>query len=150
MRDFKIFAVGIGALLGILHATSSSAKPTVLRGAITDEAASPLPKVVIQLACHVRGKELTLGRTESKADGRFEFEAVLQHGCELKIVAPGFASVTKPIPDSPRPAIIDVGTVRLRVSCSGPGVICDEATPTEGPRPPVLLLLDSAIMLPGK
>lgn len=141
MRAFRLVALGIVALLSALPATSSSAKLKVLRGVVTDEAESPVPNVVIQLACHVRGKELTLGRALSNADGRFELKVVLQHECELKVTAPGFAPMVRALPDNPRLAIIDVGAVRLRVSCSGPGVICDESTPTEVASHPQFIFL---------
>jgi Carboxypeptidase regulatory-like domain len=127
-----ISAFCVGALLLPLADGPPDAKPKIIRGLVTDEANAPLPNALIELNCP-KEKASAQASTKSNADGRFQFEATLHGMCKVKITAPGFSTLLVPIPDSPKRAVTDLGKIRLSVSCSGPGVICDEVTPTEAP-----------------
>jgi len=126
----KILCLAIGALLTASLA-SSEPRPKLVRGLVTDEADHPLPNVLIEWSCVGKEKPGPLETAKSGADGRFRLEARLEAGCKVKITSPGFSTRLVPIPDSAKRSPIDLGKISLRVSCSGPGVVCDEITPSK-------------------
>jgi len=130
----RTLTFAIGTMLIASLAPPSDAKPrVVVRGVVTDEADNPIPNVLIELTCARKGKAAPLANTKSNSEGHFQLEATVNEACNVKITAPGFSTALVPIRPSGNSSEMDLGKIRLRVSCSGPGVVCDEVTPTKEP-----------------
>jgi len=106
-----------------------AAQSRVIRGVVADEASLPVPNAQIELSCARTGHATKIVSTSSGADGGFQLQAILLGPCKVNIAAPGFASVLIPISGSNRHAPVDLGTIRLRISCSGPGVSATKLLP---------------------
>ena len=120
------WAIAVAALLTLLPSSTCEGRSKMIRGIVTDESATPIPNAFIELSCPQKGKGVS---TKSGIDGHFQFEAILYGACKTKIAAPGFSIRVIPISSSDKRAVMDLGKIQLRVSCSGPDVICDEVTP---------------------
>jgi Carboxypeptidase regulatory-like domain len=106
-----------------------NAKPRPIRGSVSDEAGNAIPAAIVELSCVRDGKSSVLEHAKSDTNGHFQLEATPDGRCQLKISAPGFAKTSVRLSTSGNHGTTDVGKIQLRVSCSGPGVICDEVTP---------------------
>lgn len=129
MNTNATFAFAVGVLLTVMTVGPCDARPKAVIGSVTDEADAPLPNVLIELECVQSAEKKVHFSTKSDAQGHFRIEATFRGGCNARISAPGFSAVIIPVPKSRETDVRDLGKVRLRVSCSGPGVICDEVTP---------------------
>jgi len=107
----------------------SAAKSRLVRGVVTDEANLPVPNAPIQLSCARTGHVTKVVSTLSRADGGFQFQITLRGVCKVSIDAPGFAPILISISGSDKRKTVDLGPIRLRISCAGPGVTCDQVTP---------------------
>ena len=121
-----------GAAVYFLSATERlAAQSRVVRGVVTDEANLPVPNTHVELSCARTGHATKIVSTSSRADGGFQLQAMLLGECKASIAAAGFAPVIIPIRGSNKHTPVDLGTIRLRISCTGLGVVCDEVTPAK-------------------
>jgi Carboxypeptidase regulatory-like domain len=127
-------ACGLGLVL-ILFAKPSEMKPMIIRGLVTDEADAPIPDAVIELNCRQGAKQIAVASAKSREDGHFQIRERLRGVCKVNISVPGFSDVLIQISESDRRAIVDLGNIRLRLNCKGPGVYCDEVTPVKPEKP---------------
>jgi hypothetical protein len=123
------FVFAAAGLAIALSASASDAKPTTVTAIITDEADSPIQDAVVGLTCTGKRKTSASVTAKSAANGRLEFAAALSGVCNLNVAAPGFTPTLVGFDTSHHGPVMDLGKVRLKISCSGPGVICDQVTP---------------------
>ncbi len=98
-----------------------------ITGVVTDEADAPIPNAIVELLSVARnGNTNILLRTESDHEGRFKLEGQFSGTLKIKLSARGFVPALVSINNSD---MVDVGKIRMKISCSGPGVVCDEVTP---------------------
>jgi hypothetical protein len=137
MVALKFLALMATTAAGLIASTAGM-EPTIVTGMITDEANGAIPAAVVEMTCIEKGQPEVRTETKSGEDGRWEIGADIKGRCRLKISAVGFAPVLLGISSPTDRPKIDVGKTRLKVSCSGPGVVCDEVTPGKDsvPEPP--------------
>jgi Carboxypeptidase regulatory-like domain len=101
-------------------------------GTVADQAGAGIPNAVVELLAE-RDEKL-IARAESGPEGRFKIRAEFSAPVKVRVTARGFASMTERVKGPG--AELDLGKIRLKVNCSGPGVICDEIVPqTKKPDP---------------
>jgi hypothetical protein len=130
-KTAKLFTLTALILLVPLAAGPSAAQSRVVRGVVTDEANAPVPSAAVKLSCARTGRAPRVLSTTSKADGGFQFQTRLIGACKVSIAAPGFVPILISISSSDKSEPVDLGTLRLRISCEGPGVTCDQVTPAK-------------------
>jgi Carboxypeptidase regulatory-like domain len=130
-KTVRPLRMGCFILLILVATRPSAAQSRVIRGVVTDAANSAVPNAAVELSCAQMGHAATVVNTSSKVDGSFEFQNTLIGVCKISIVAPGFTSALISISSSEKSEPVDVGRIRLRISCKGPGVICDEVYPAK-------------------
>jgi hypothetical protein len=121
--------VAVFAILATLVVSPINARSNSIRGLVTDESDTALPNVLVELTCTQNGHVSVLANTKTTSDGRFKLDMTAPNACKIRITAPGFASTLIPIRGSEKRGIVDLGKIRMKITCSGPGVTCDEVTP---------------------
>ena len=121
-------ALAISLLGGVRTTGAFDMNRKAIHGVIADQTDSPIPNALVNLSCVHRVHGNTETKTKTGTDGRFRLDSTLPGECRVNIFAPGFLSVVIRVKASGNKAGVDLGKVRLRISCSGPGVICDEVT----------------------
>ena len=96
-------------------------------GIVSDETRRAIPRVHIQVldGSETRTQEL-LATVDASMDGSFTIDGVRCTDCYLRITAAGFAARTVKMSRHSRQATIDLGNIELKLSCTGPGVYCDD------------------------
>jgi hypothetical protein len=131
----ELFLGGAIISFAALTARPSPAQSRMIRGVLTDEAGAAIPKTSIEISCTKKGHVTKVESTLSGTDGGFQLEATLFGACKISFSAAGFKLLHRSIRGSGNRSMLDLGTIRLRVSgCSDPGIICDEVTPAN-PKP---------------
>jgi hypothetical protein len=126
-RRLQLGLITVGIITTVVTMASAAGSRAIV-GLVTDKTNSPLPNVLVELKCSRNGKLRTVAATRTNDEGRFR----LQFGspqCKIRISAPGFASRLVSLDKPGKDEAIDLGKIVLDVSCSGPGVVCDEVTP---------------------
>ena len=96
-------------------------------GIVTDETKHAIPGVHIQVldGSETRTRKVLM-TVDSGMNGSFEIDGVLCTDCYFRLTASGFAARTVKISRHRRQATIDLGKIELKLSCTGPGVYCDD------------------------
>jgi len=132
MKRLRRLVLLFGAAVYFISATPRvAAQSSFIRGVVTDEASLPVPNTRIELRCARTGHTTKIVSTSTRADGAFQLLTRLRGVCKVNIAAPGFSPVLILIRSSVNHAPVDLGTIRLRISCTGPGVVCDEVAPAK-------------------
>lgn len=118
-------------LVTILHLIAIplwSAESSVT-GQVIDEAGAPISKAILKLTSGVpkRGPVVV----ESDMNGRFSFVNIRAGNHQMVIEAPGFKSRMMSIHLKKTIQSENLGVIRLTLSCSGPGTICDMVEPKD-------------------
>ena len=118
-----------GILVTVALSLRAAPPKQSVRGSVTDEAANPLPKALVEIRCKSKGEVRVAAKTTTEEGGRFVVEWDGSGTCALRIELAGFRPAELPVSSGGSGGSLDVGTVRLKIGCSGPGVICDSVTP---------------------
>jgi hypothetical protein len=130
MNLAKVTFVSAGILVLLLATFGRcDTKRRAISGTVTDEADAPIPNAVIELQCSQGRKTEIRARDITNSSGQFRIESTLNGSCSVRVTHSGFSPVLMPVVASDKSAAVDLGKIRLRVSCSGSDVVCDEVTP---------------------
>lgn len=106
-----------------------------ISGRVQDSATAPVSNAAVQLVKSAQhGREKIVTETRTHKDGRFEIGTAGHTKVALRVLAPGFNEKFVLLGAEGVRKDIDVGTIWLAVSCSGPGVVCDDVTSPLPPR----------------
>jgi hypothetical protein len=124
MNQRKALLLLFAAVLVVVGATTCQGKALLVYGVVVDWADGPIRDADLDLQCTSRG-EKTLTKAKTERDGHFKLDVVLSGVCSLMIAAPGFAARNVRLSSSDNRAEKDLGKIRLKLSCTAPGALCD-------------------------
>jgi len=110
---------------------SAQTPPEVKRfqviGILVDPANMPFPDATIELILAHAGDSKAISSTKPDEEGRFHVEAAWQSGTyQLKILPRGLHPMVLGVSVQRLSKRIDLGKIMVKVSCTDPGVICDD------------------------
>lgn len=115
----------------ILLAGRTWCSDRAVRGAITDEADNALPNALVETRCKGQSKTQVVSSGKTDERGAFVLRWDDAKACTVRVELAGFRPVELALRSAGATGALDIGTLRLKVGCSGPGVVCDSVTPSK-------------------